>query len=79
MFAGVFERFKRSKRYNIGYVKCIELARFSHHFVRMTLVFKIRAENGGIFPSYLEGSYKHIKLSRITGFDFRLAVEVMFD
>jgi hypothetical protein len=45
----------------------------------MTLVCKIRAANGGIFPSYLEGFYKHIELSRIRGFDIHLAAEVMFD
>jgi hypothetical protein len=51
----------------------------SHHFVRMTLVCKIIAENRGIFPSHLDGSQKHIDLGRIRGFDFRLAIDVMFD
>jgi hypothetical protein len=37
------------------------------------------AENGGIFPSHLEGSYKHLELGRIIGFDFPLAIEVKFD
>jgi hypothetical protein len=69
----------RSKQLNIGCVKCIELARSSHHFVRMNLVCKIRAENGGIFPSHLDGSQKHINLGRIRGFDFRLAIAVKFD
>jgi hypothetical protein len=46
----------RSKRFNIGCVKCIELARLSHHFVRMDLICKIRAENGGIFQSHLDGA-----------------------
>jgi hypothetical protein len=45
----------------------------------MDLVCKIREENGGIFPSHLDGSQKHIELGRIRGFDFRLAIEVMFD
>jgi hypothetical protein len=45
----------------------------------MTLVGKIREENGGIFQSHLEGFEKHIELSRIRSFDFRLAIEVMFD
>jgi hypothetical protein len=38
-----------------------------------------RAENGGIFPSHLDGSWNHIELGRIKGFDFRLAIEVKFD
>jgi hypothetical protein len=67
------------KQFNIGLVKCIELARFSHHFERMTLVCKIGPENRGIFPSRLDGSQKHIELSRIKGFDFRLPIEVKFD
>jgi hypothetical protein len=45
----------------------------------MTLISKIRAENGGIFPSHLDGSQKHIELGRISGFDVRLAIEVKFD
>jgi hypothetical protein len=49
----------RSKRFNIGCVKSIELAWFYHHFVRMDLVCTIRAENESIFPSHLDGSYKH--------------------
>jgi hypothetical protein len=60
-------------------MKCIELARFPHHFVRMTLVCKIKAENGGISPSHLDVSQKHIELGRIRGIDFRLALEVKFD
>jgi hypothetical protein len=60
-------------------VKCFEVALFSHHFVRMTLVCKINAENEGIFVSHLDGSQKHIELGRIRGFDFRLAIEVKFD
>jgi hypothetical protein len=60
-------------------VKCIELARFSHHFVRMNLVCKIKAENGGIFQSHLDGTQKHNEFGRIRGFDFRLAIEVKFD
>jgi hypothetical protein len=51
----------------------------SHHFVRMSLVCKIMAENGGIFPSHFEGSQNHTELGRIRGFDFRLAIEEMFD
>jgi hypothetical protein len=69
----------RTKPFNIGCVKYIELARLSHHFVRMTLVCKIRAENGGISPSHLDGSQKLTELGRIRGFDFRLAIEVKFD
>jgi hypothetical protein len=69
----------RSKRFNIGCVKCVDLARLSHLFVRMTLVCKIRAENGGIFPSHLDGTQKHIELGRIRGFDFRLAIDGKFD
>jgi hypothetical protein len=69
----------RLKRFNIRYVKCIELAQFLPHFVRMDLVWKIRSENRGIFPSHLDGSQKHIALGRIRGFDFRLAIEVKFD
>jgi hypothetical protein len=77
---GSIRRFQlRSKRFNIGCVKCIELARFSHHFGRMNLVSKFRAENGGIFESHLDGSQKHINLGRIRGFDFRLAIEVNVD
>jgi hypothetical protein len=68
-----------SKRFNIGCVKCMELARFSHHFVDMTLVCKDRAENGGIFPSHLDGSQKQIELGRIKDSDFRLAINVKFD
>jgi hypothetical protein len=68
-----------SKRFSIGCVKCIELARFSPNFVRMNLVCNIIAENGGIFPSHLDGSQKHIELGRIRGLDFRLAIEVKFD
>jgi hypothetical protein len=69
----------RSKRFNIGGVKVIELARFSHHFVRMTLVRKIKAKNEGTSPSHLDRFQKHIELGRIRGFDFRLAIEVKFD
>jgi hypothetical protein len=42
----------------------------------MNLIYKISAENVGIFPLHLDGSQKHIKLGRIRGFDFRLAIEV---
>jgi hypothetical protein len=66
------------KGFNIGCVKYIELARLSH-FVRLTLVCKIRAENGGIFPSHLDDSQKHIGLGRIRGFEFRLGSEGKFD
>jgi hypothetical protein len=45
----------------------------------MTLVWKIRAENGGIFESHHDGSQQHIELARIRGFDFRLAMEVKYD
>jgi hypothetical protein len=45
----------------------------------MTLVCKIWAENGSIFPSHIDGSQKHIELGRIKGFDFRLALEEKFD
>jgi hypothetical protein len=69
----------RSKCFNVGSVKFIELAQFSHHFVRMTLIRKIKAENEGILPSHLDRFQKHIKLGRIRGFDFRLAIEVKFD
>jgi hypothetical protein len=69
----------RSKRLNIGRVKCIELARFSRHFLRITLICKIKAENGGIFPSHLDVSQKHFELGRIGGFDFHLVIEVKFD
>jgi hypothetical protein len=69
----------RSKRFNIGRVKCIVSARFSHHFVRITLVCKIKAENGCIFQAHLDGSYKQNELGRIRGFDFRSTIEVMFD
>jgi hypothetical protein len=69
----------RSERFNIGSVKYIELTRFSHHFVRITSVCKIRANKRGIFLSHLDGSRKHIELGRIRGFDFRLAIEVKFD
>jgi hypothetical protein len=69
----------RSKRFSIGCVKCIELARFSHNVVRMNLVCKIMAENEAGFPSHLDSSQKHIELGRIRGFDFRLAIEVKFD
>jgi hypothetical protein len=50
----------RFKQFNIGCVKCIELAQFSHHFVRMTLVCEISAENGDIFLSHHDGSQKHM-------------------
>jgi hypothetical protein len=80
MYSWVFERLKpRSKRFNIRRAKCIELARFSHHFVRMTLNCKIRAECGGVFQSHHDGSEKYFELGRIRGFDFRLAIEVVFD
>jgi hypothetical protein len=36
-------------------VKYVELALFSHNFVGMTLVYKIRAENWGGFPLPLDG------------------------
>jgi hypothetical protein len=49
-----FER--RSKRLKIGCVKCIEWARFSHNFVRMTLVCRNWIENRGIFQSHHDGS-----------------------
>jgi hypothetical protein len=45
----------------------------------MDLICKTRAENGGILPSHLDGSEKHIELGRISGFDVRLAIEVKFD
>jgi hypothetical protein len=45
----------------------------------MILVCTIKAENGGIFPSHLAGSQKHIDLGRIRGFDFSLAIEVKFN
>jgi hypothetical protein len=48
-------------------------------FVRMTLVCIIRAENGGIFTSHLDGFKKHFELGRIRGIDFRLAIKVKFD
>jgi hypothetical protein len=67
------------KRFNIGCVKYIELAWLLNHLVRMILVWKIRAEIGGIFLSHLDGSQKHINLGRIRGFDFRLAIEVKVD
>jgi hypothetical protein len=60
-------------------VKCTELAWFSHHFVRMDLVCKIRAEDEGILPSHHDGSQKQFELCQIRGFDFRLAIEVKFD
>jgi hypothetical protein len=69
----------RFKRFNTGYAKCIELSRFSNHFVRMTVVCKIRAENGGIFPSHLDSSLNYIELGWIRGFELRLAIEVKFD
>jgi hypothetical protein len=77
MYSGVFERLNLIPNGSI--LGCIELERFSHHFERMTLVCKITAENGGIFPSRLDGTQKHIELSRIKGFDFRLPIEVKFD
>jgi hypothetical protein len=79
VFGSIGTNEPRSKRFNIGCVKCIKLERFSHHFLRMTLVCKISAENGDIFPSHLDGSQKHIELGRIRGFDFPLAIEVKFD
>jgi hypothetical protein len=45
----------------------------------MDLIYKIRAEDGGIFPSHHDGSQKHIELGRNRGYDFSLAVEVKFD
>jgi hypothetical protein len=51
----------------------------SHHFVRMTMVCKIKAGNGGISKSHFDGSYKHIELGRSRGFDFRLSTEAKFD
>jgi hypothetical protein len=42
----------------------------------MTLVCEIIAENGGIFPSNLDGCLKHIELGRIKGYDFRKAIKV---
>jgi hypothetical protein len=69
----------RSKRFNIGCVKCIELAHFSHNFLRMTLVCTITAENGGVFPSHLDGFQKHSEFGQICGFDFRLPIEMKFD
>jgi hypothetical protein len=69
----------RSKLFNIGCVKCIELACYSHHFVRMDLVCKIRAAYEGILQSHHDGSQKQFELVRIRGFDFRLAIEVKFD
>jgi hypothetical protein len=44
----------------------------------MNLVCEITDENGGIFPSRIDGSQKHIELGRIRSFDFRLAIEVKF-
>jgi hypothetical protein len=69
----------RSKCFNIECVKCIGFARFSHHFVHMVLICKIRAENGSILPSHLDSSSKHIEFGRIRGFDFLFATEVKFD
>jgi hypothetical protein len=60
-------------------VKFIDLAQFSHHFVRTSLVCEISAENGDIFQSHLDGSQKHFELGRIRGSDFFLAIEVKFD
>jgi hypothetical protein len=51
----------------------------SASFVRMTLICKIKAENGGIFPSHLDGPQKYFELGRIIGFNFHLAIEVKFD
>jgi hypothetical protein len=45
----------------------------------MTFVCKNRAENGGIFTSHFDGSYKHIELDRIRDFYLILAIEVKFD
>jgi hypothetical protein len=45
----------------------------------MNLVSKIKAESGAIFESHPDGSQKHIELGRSRGFEFRLAIEVMFD
>jgi hypothetical protein len=45
----------------------------------MTLVYKIRTENWGIFQSHHDGSQKHIELGRIKGFDFHFTIEVKFD
>jgi hypothetical protein len=49
-----------------------------HQYIRMTLVCKIRAKNGGIFQSHLDSSSKHIVLGSIRGFDSRLPIEVKF-
>jgi hypothetical protein len=47
----------------------------------MDLICKIRAETGGILPSHLDSSEKHIELGRgrISGFDVQLAIEVKLD
>jgi hypothetical protein len=45
----------------------------------MDLICKIRAENGGIFQSHLDGIQKQIELGRIRGIDVRFAIEVKFD
>jgi hypothetical protein len=60
-------------------VKSIELAWFSHLFVRIDLVCKIRAENEGILASHHDGSQKQFEFGRIRGFDLRLPIEVKFD
>jgi hypothetical protein len=45
----------------------------------MDLICKIRAENGGIFPTHSEGTQNHKELGRSRGDDFYLAIEVKFD
>jgi hypothetical protein len=76
---GIWTFEPRSTRFNIGCVKYIEFARVWQLFVRMILVCKIITENGGIFPSHLDGSYKNTELGRIRGFDFRSPMEVKYD
>jgi hypothetical protein len=45
----------------------------------MVLICKIRAKDGGIFHSHLDGYKKQIELGRIRGIDVRLAIEMKFD
>jgi hypothetical protein len=74
MYSGVFERFNLVQTVQYWMCEMHRIERFSNHFVCMTLVCKIMAENWGIFPSHLDGSQKHIELGRIRGFDIRFAI-----
>jgi hypothetical protein len=80
MYLGVFERLKLVQNGSILNVWNASNKRCFHINLYIGIWFaKIRAENGGIFQSHLDGSQKHIELGRIRDSYFRLAIEEMFD